>query len=144
MKMWNVVKHLLLLALFPTLTSGFLWAQSAKKARPLSDNCETISGKLDVVGSEYSRKGTKDSFIIVVGSFSSAARSKSAESIIRDAIKYLVRFHGVDEGKFRFGTNRTLRASSEVEFFVNGQSTIVINVTQRSRLCFGMGETFKQ
>ena len=133
--------------LLSSLFLGFAsegFAQQVKKRQTSSANCEETSAILDVVGDKFSRQGTKESFIIVLGSFPTSVSARSKDSIIRDATMYLSRIYKIKEERIRTGTNRSNDSRvAELQFFINGELAAALNVSNKSRLCFGMGETFR-
>ena len=132
--------------LLSSLFLGFAsegFAQQVKKRQTSSANCEETSAILDVVGDKFSRQGTKESFIIVLGSFPTSVSARSKDSIIRDATMYLSRIYKIQEERIRTGLNRSNDSRAELQFFINGELAAALNVSNKSRLCFGMGETFR-
>jgi hypothetical protein len=112
------------------------------QSQPTSDTCETVSAKLDSVALEYKQVGTKESVIILIGD-TYKERADSIVSILTDATKYLERFHQIDVSLIATGVNRWQTPRTQLRVFVNGKQTTVLDLGRSSRLCFGMGETFK-
>jgi hypothetical protein len=135
-------KVMLLSVLFAGCFVGAVRGQPSRDRIMRADSCEEISLKLDRVGREYAEKGTKDSVIIIIGDFAGKSGAKTASSRSRDASRYLTQFYKVKLEKIRSAFRVFHSPIVTTQFFVNGELVAVINSTNRSRLCFGMGETF--
>lgn len=108
-----------------------------------ADSCEAVSSKLDAVGKEYS-SGDSGDFLVIIGSFPRSMLPRVSDALFADSIRYLAKFHKVDERKIAYGVNHVGGRRGEIQFFVRGKLTSVISTTQKSKLCFGIGETFRK
>lgn len=113
------------------------------KATTFGDSCETITYKLDAVGSHYTSRRTKDGYLIILASVPVKSGTKSAEAVIQDALRYLEKFHKIDMQKAIFGLRKVPSNNSDLQFFVDGALVITMNTNNMRRLCFGAGETIR-
>lgn len=132
---------LLLLIIFCAYSSDIL-AQENEKIKIYPDNCETIGGKLDVVGIEFKEFGEDESYLMILGGSSKGEKSRYNTDRIADAIKYLTRFHKIKNERVVYGVKPHSSKLGHLEFYVNGKLVVEIRFAKKSKLCFGIGETF--
>ncbi len=120
-----------------------LLAQNSKKIKIFPDNCETISGKLDVTGIKFNKLGENESYLIIIGGSSKGEKSRYNDNRITDAVKYLTEFHKIKSERIIYGTRKLSDKLGYLQFFVNGKLLVEIRFSKKAELCFGIGETFR-
>ena len=132
---------LLFLIIFCACSSDIL-AQENEKIKIFPDVCEVIGGKLDVVGIEFNKLEKDDSYLIILGNSSKGEKSRYNNDRIADAIKYITKFHEIKNERVVYGVSPLANELGRLEFYVSGKLVVEIRFAKKSKLCFGIGETF--